>query len=149
MLPARLMPTAGLAFARLLLERHDLIVHAQLPTRLVEAAVDETRSLPIANRAYVLGLLGQRLHEPGRGRVLADALALAEALPEGAPRTRAFRALVGREPASAPICPSADVERIGQMILHVPIERRVDLVERFLDRLVAHGATLRHRPPCD
>jgi hypothetical protein len=142
LLPPRLMPTAGLAFARLLLEQHALIVHPQLPTRLVEAAVDETRSLPIDDRAYVLALLGQRLHEPARDRVLADALALAEALPPGPLRTRAFRAVVGRDPAPDPAGESADVEHIAQMVQQVPIERRVDLVERFLDRLA-------RRPACE
>jgi hypothetical protein len=102
MLPPRLMPTAGLAFARLLLEQPDLIAHAQLPIRLVEAAVVEARVLPIQDREFVLALLGQRLDEP----------------------------------APPPRGTSADVERIGQMIQQVPIERRVDLVERFLDRLV-------------
>ena len=103
LLPPRLMPSAGLAFARLLLVRGDLIAHAQLPIRLVEAAVEEIDLLPVENRASVLGLLGQRLLRP----------------------------------APEPVGESAEVERIGRMVQQLPIERRVDLVERFLDRLVA------------
>jgi hypothetical protein len=103
LLPPRLMPTAGLAFGRLLLVRRDLIAHAQLPIRLVAAAADETRWLPPDQREQIRGLLDQRLDGP----------------------------------APQAIGESAEVERIGRMVQQLPIERRVDLVERFLDRLVA------------
>jgi hypothetical protein len=103
LLPPRLMPTAGLAFARLLRARHELIRHALLPLRLVEAAVEQTDALPVADRAYVRRLLAQRLDAPAPER-------LGE---------------------------STEVERIGRLVQQLPIERRVDLVERFLDRLVA------------